>query len=60
MAVVQNMSDIIAMEVGRGLGVAMQNVTRAGPAQAGSAGVSEDVKTYTQIKLPPFLVSVGL
>jgi hypothetical protein len=26
----------------------MQNVTRAGPAQAGSAGASEDVKLYTQ------------
>jgi hypothetical protein len=40
MAVVQNMSGIIATEVGKGLGVAMQNVTGAGPAQAGSAGAS--------------------
>ncbi len=55
MAVVQNMSGIIATEVGRGLGVAMQNVTRAGPAQAGSAGASEDAKPYTQDQVATLL-----
>jgi hypothetical protein len=48
MAVVQNMSGIIATEVGRGLGVAMQNATKAGPAQAGGTGAIEDAKPYIQ------------
>ncbi len=48
MVVDQNMSGIIATEVGRGLGAAMQNATRAGPAQAGGTGTPEDAKPYTQ------------
>jgi hypothetical protein len=48
MAVVQNMSGIIATEVGQGLGAAMQNATRAGPAQAGGTGTPDDAKPYTQ------------
>ncbi len=48
MAVVQNMSGIIATEVGRGLGVAMQNATKVGPAQAGGMGAIKDAKPYTQ------------
>ena len=33
MAIVQNMSGIITTEVGKGLGIAMQNANKAGPAQ---------------------------
>jgi hypothetical protein len=55
MAVVQNMSGIITTEVGRGFGLAMQNVTRAGPAQAGNAGASEDAKSYTQDQVSTLL-----
>jgi len=39
MDVIQNMSSIIASEVGKGLGVAMQNVTKAGPAHLPGNGV---------------------
>jgi hypothetical protein len=55
MAVVQNMSGIIATEVGRGLGVAMQNATKAGPAQAGSTGAGDDAKPYTQDQVATLL-----
>jgi hypothetical protein len=55
MAVVQSMSGIIAKEVGQGLGMAVQNVTRAGPAQAGSAGASEETKPYTQNQVTTLL-----
>jgi hypothetical protein len=55
MAVVQNMSGIIATEAGQGLGVVIQNVTRAGPEQAGSAGASEDAKPYTQDQVTTLL-----
>jgi hypothetical protein len=55
MAVVQNMSGIIAMGVGQGLGVAMQNATMAGPAKAGGAGASEDTKPYTQDRIATVL-----
>jgi hypothetical protein len=48
MAIVENISGIIANEVGQRLGVAMQNVTRAGPVHAGGAGASEDAKPCTQ------------
>jgi hypothetical protein len=48
MAVVQNMSGIIATEVGRGLGVAMQNVTKAGQVPTGGASQNDDAKPYTQ------------
>ena len=48
-AVVQNMSVIIATEVGQGLGVAMQNASKVGPAQAGGTKAGdEDTKIYTQ------------
>ncbi len=60
MAVIQNMSGIIAMEVGRGLGVAMQNVTMAGPAQSGSAAASEDAKPYTQDQVATLLSFHGV
>jgi hypothetical protein len=36
------------MEVGQGLGAAMQNATRAGPAQAGGTVTPEDAKPYNQ------------
>ncbi len=44
MVVMQNM----ATEMGRGLGVAMQHASKAGPAQSGGAGASEGTKPYTQ------------
>jgi hypothetical protein len=54
-AVVQNMSGIIATEISQGFGVAMQNVTRAGPANAGGAEASEDAKPYTQDQITTLL-----
>jgi len=42
MAVVQNMSGLIAMEVGRGLGVAMQNAAITGKQQAGGTIGNKD------------------
>jgi hypothetical protein len=48
MAVVQNMSGIIATEEGRGLGVAMQNAAKSGPTHAGGTNSSEEAKPYTQ------------
>jgi hypothetical protein len=55
MAVVQDMSEIIATEVGQGLGMAMQKATKAGPAQAGSIGAGEDAKPYTQDQVATLL-----
>ena len=49
MDVVQNMSGIIASEVGKDLGVAMQNASKAGgPANLPGNGASDDAKPYTQ------------
>jgi hypothetical protein len=50
-AVMQNM----ATEMGRGLGVAMQHTSKAGPAQSGGAGASEDAKPYTQDQIATLL-----
>ncbi|KAL3787288.1 hypothetical protein ACHAW5_006244 [Stephanodiscus triporus] len=55
MAVVQNMSGIIASEVGKGLGVAMQNVAKAGPSQLAGNGASDDAKPYTQDQIATLL-----
>jgi len=56
MAVVQNMPGIIATEVGRGLGVAMQNAAKSGPTHArGSTKASEDAKPYTQDQVATLL-----
>ena len=56
MSVVQNMSGIIASEVGKGLGVAMQNAAKAGPSQlAGAGAASDDAKPYTQDQLATLL-----
>lgn len=56
MAVVQNMSGIIASEVGKGLGVAMQNAAKAGPSQlAGAGATSDDAKPYTQDQIATLL-----
>jgi len=56
MAVVQNMSGIIATEVGRGLGVAMQNAAITGKQQAGGTIVgSEEAKPYTQDQVATLL-----
>jgi hypothetical protein len=41
------MSGIIATEVGRGLGVAMQNAAKSGPSHAGGTNSSEEAKPYT-------------
>jgi hypothetical protein len=48
MSVVQNMLGIIASEVGRGLGVVMQNVAISGKQHAGGTTGSKDAKPYTQ------------
>jgi hypothetical protein len=55
MDVVQNMSGIIASEVGKGLGVAMQNVTKAGPAHLPGNGAGDDAKPYTQDQIATLL-----
>jgi hypothetical protein len=56
MSVVQNMSGIIATEVGRGLGVAMQNAAKSGPPHAGGTNSSsEEAKPYTQDQVTPQL-----
>ena len=55
MAVVQKMSGIIATEVGRGLGVAMQNAVKAGPTQAKGTRAGKDVKPYTQDRVTTLL-----
>jgi hypothetical protein len=55
MDVVQNMSGIIASEVGKGLGVAMQNATRAGPAHLTGNGSGDDAKPYTQDQIATLL-----
>jgi hypothetical protein len=55
MAVVQNMSGIIATEVGRGLRVAMQNATKAGQTQAGGMSSTDNAKPYTQDQIATLL-----
>jgi hypothetical protein len=55
MSVVQNMSGIIATEVGCGLGVAMQNATKSGPPHAGGTNSSEEAKPYTQDQVATLL-----
>jgi len=55
MAVVQNMPGIIAMEVGHGLGVAMQNVAISGKQQAGGTIGSKEAKPYTQDQVATLL-----
>jgi hypothetical protein len=55
MLVVQNMLGIIATEVGKGLGVAMQNAAKAGPAQLAGTGASGDAKPYTQDQIATLL-----
>jgi hypothetical protein len=48
MQAITNMSGIIAAEVGKGVGRAMQNVARSSPTQASSSGSGDDPKPYTQ------------
>jgi len=55
MDVVQNMSGIIAYEVGKGLGVPMQNATKASPAHLPGNGASDDAKPYTQDQIATLL-----
>ena len=55
MAVVQNMSGIIATEVGRRLGVAMQNAAKSGLPHAGGTIGSEDAKPFTQDQVATLL-----
>ena len=55
MDVVQNMSGIIASEVGKGLGVAMQNATKASPAHLPGNGAGDDAKPYTQDQIATLL-----
>ncbi len=53
MAAVQNLSGVIAAEVGRGLGAAMQQSLKANP--NGGTGAAEDAKPYTQDQLATLL-----
>ena len=56
MDVVQNMSGIIASEVGKDLGVAMQNASKAGgPAHLPGNGAGDDAKLYTQDQIATLL-----
>jgi hypothetical protein len=55
MAIVQNMSGIIATEVGKGLGAAMQNATKTSTAQAGTSGTHNETKPYTQDQVATLL-----
>ena len=55
MAVVQKMPGIIATEVGRGLGVAMQNAAISGKQQAGGTIVSEEPKPCNQDQVATLL-----
>ncbi len=55
MAIVQNMSGIIATEVGKGLGVAMKNATKASTAQVGTGGAHKETKPYTQDQVATLL-----
>ena len=56
MAVVQNMLGIIATEVGRGIGVAMQNAAiSSGKQQAGGTTGSEEAKPYNQDQVATLL-----
>jgi hypothetical protein len=56
MAVVQNMLGIIATEVGRGLGVAMQNAAiSSGEKQAGGTTGSEEANPYNQDQVATLL-----
>ena len=53
MAAVQNLSGVIAAEVGRGLGAAMQQSSKAN--LTGGTGAAEDAKPYTQDQLATLL-----
>ncbi len=55
MAVVQNMSGIIATEVGHGLGVAMQNAAKSGHPHTGGTNSSEEAIPYTQDQVATLL-----
>jgi hypothetical protein len=55
MAIAQNMSGIIATEVGKRLGFAMQNATKASTAQSGNSGATDETKPYTQDQVATLL-----
>ena len=55
MAIIQNMSGIIATEVGKGLGFSMQNATKASTAQLGNSGANNETKPYTQDQVATLL-----
>ena len=55
MAVVKNMSGIIATEVGRGLRAAMQNAAISGPPHARGTNSSEEAKPYSQDQVATLL-----
>jgi hypothetical protein len=59
MAVVQNISGIIATEVGHGLGAAMQNAAITGKQMAGGTIGSEGAKPYSRPSSHPLRVSWG-
>ena len=52
-AAVQNLSGVIATEVGRGLGAAMQQASKA--TSFGTTGAAEDAKPYTQDQIATLL-----
>lgn len=55
MAAVQNLSGVIAAEVGRGLGAAMQQSWPSKANPTGGTGATEDAKPYTQDQLATLL-----
>jgi hypothetical protein len=55
MQAMTNMSGIIAAEVGKGVGRAMQSVARSSPTQASSLGSGNDAKAYTQDQIATLL-----
>ena len=55
-----SMSGIIAVEVGKGVGRAMQNVARSSPTPASSSGSGDDTKPYTKDHIATLLCFHGV
>ena len=54
------MTGIIAADVGKGLGKAIQSVARSSPTQASSSGSSDDAKPYTKYHMATLLGFHGM
>ena len=59
MAIVQNMLGIIATEVGKGLGFAMQNANKRAPRKREAVGLAMRPSPTPKTKQPPCWVSMG-